>query len=356
MEPTKDACGISLCTGSGYLIRRSAFEAVGGWPTGTLADDTVLSLRLLGAGWETAFVHETLQHGTVPTNFAGHIKKHTQRTIGILQTTWNHKFFLFGPTVRKLTILQRLTGFIFGIDAFSKTLFLVALIIIPSVLIIGGVLVACVTADQLRWLIRLCFIHVFLSRLQEWIASLPFGYRLGQKERRAALWLAPYDTIALIKFLLPMHLSKVSVSPPRTKSTASDSSYHLSHRLKNIVFTEKGYIHLLYLLYLFLAVEASLTRVFEAGSTTQGLIYLVTHIFFPPLLWFVIAMAFMVPLRYAIWPPLARSKADFVEGEGESCAGNGNKEEIGARTWMGELGYSIGFIFAIVMFCGSFVF
>lgn len=43
MEVTKDTCGVAWCTGSGYIIRRSALESIGGWPTGTLAEDTFTS-------------------------------------------------------------------------------------------------------------------------------------------------------------------------------------------------------------------------------------------------------------------------------------------------------------------------
>jgi len=77
-EPVKDAAGVAWCTGSGYAIRRLALDGIGGFPTGSLAEDVCCSSVLLGAGWKTAYVHEPLQYGTVPESFSGHIKQRTR--------------------------------------------------------------------------------------------------------------------------------------------------------------------------------------------------------------------------------------------------------------------------------------
>jgi cellulose synthase/poly-beta-1,6-N-acetylglucosamine synthase-like glycosyltransferase len=81
MEPTKDANGVAWCTGSGYAIRRKALESIGGWPVGSLAEDTFTSSLLLGSGWKTAFCHEALQYGTVPDTLTGHLKQRTRWTL-----------------------------------------------------------------------------------------------------------------------------------------------------------------------------------------------------------------------------------------------------------------------------------
>lgn len=77
-EPIKDAMGVAWCTGSGYVIRRAALEEIGGFPTGSLAEDVCCSSMLLGAGWHTAFVHEPLQFGTVPDSLTSHLKQRTR--------------------------------------------------------------------------------------------------------------------------------------------------------------------------------------------------------------------------------------------------------------------------------------
>lgn len=74
----KDSLGVAWCTGSGYVMRRAALEAIGGFPTGSLAEDVCTSSMLLGSGWNTAFVHEPLQFGTVPDSLSSHLKQRTR--------------------------------------------------------------------------------------------------------------------------------------------------------------------------------------------------------------------------------------------------------------------------------------
>ncbi len=77
-EPIKDALGVAWCTGSGYVVRRTALDEIGQIPIGSVAEDVLTSTLLLGAGWKTAYVHEPLQYGTVPDSYGGHIKQRTR--------------------------------------------------------------------------------------------------------------------------------------------------------------------------------------------------------------------------------------------------------------------------------------
>lgn len=77
-EPIKDALGVAWCTGSGYVVRRSALNDIGQFPVGSVAEDVLSSTMLLGRGWRTAYVHERLQWGLVPDDYGGHIKQRTR--------------------------------------------------------------------------------------------------------------------------------------------------------------------------------------------------------------------------------------------------------------------------------------
>jgi hypothetical protein len=65
----------------------------------------------------------------------------------------------------------------------------------PIVLVSGGTLIAYANNDQLRLLTRLCFVALIANRLNEWIMTLPAGYRLGQRDAGAMLWMAPCQYI-----------------------------------------------------------------------------------------------------------------------------------------------------------------
>lgn len=77
-ETVKDAMGVAWCTGSGYVVRRTALDQIGNFPCGSLAEDVATSTLLLGKGWKTAYVHEKLQFGTVPEDYGSHLKQRTR--------------------------------------------------------------------------------------------------------------------------------------------------------------------------------------------------------------------------------------------------------------------------------------
>lgn len=78
VEPIKDRMGVAWCTGSGYAIRRAALHQIGGFPTGSVAEDVLCSSLLLAAGWKTCYVQERLQYGLVPDSYISHVKQRTR--------------------------------------------------------------------------------------------------------------------------------------------------------------------------------------------------------------------------------------------------------------------------------------
>jgi cellulose synthase/poly-beta-1,6-N-acetylglucosamine synthase-like glycosyltransferase len=187
---------VAWCTGSGYAIRRSALEGIGNFPTGSLAEDVCCSSMLLGAGWKTSYVHEPLQYGTVPESFTGHLQQRTRWTLGTMQTAVKLRFCVFGPLVRKMSLFQRLSGFVYTISSLFNIFLTTSLLAMPIVLISGSTLVAYANFYQLRWLIRFCFFAVTANQLNVYVLHLPAGYRLGQRESEAMMWMAPCKCFA----------------------------------------------------------------------------------------------------------------------------------------------------------------
>ena len=74
-EPLNDRLGAAMCTGTGYVVRRSALEDIGGWPLAEAAEDLMCSSTLSNAGWKVAFVGESLQHGLAPESLRAHVKQ-----------------------------------------------------------------------------------------------------------------------------------------------------------------------------------------------------------------------------------------------------------------------------------------
>ena len=59
-EALNDRLGASMCTGTGYVARRSAIESIGGWPLAISGEDYLCSAMLSDKGWGIAFVSRIL--------------------------------------------------------------------------------------------------------------------------------------------------------------------------------------------------------------------------------------------------------------------------------------------------------
>lgn len=71
-EPIRETMGSTWCGGSGYIVRRTALDSIGGFPIGSLSEDSYFSNVLLGKGWKIRHVDESLQYGRVPESYKAH--------------------------------------------------------------------------------------------------------------------------------------------------------------------------------------------------------------------------------------------------------------------------------------------
>lgn len=113
------------------------------------------------------------------------------QTIGTVQTSFKLRFSLFGPLVKHMTFPQRLCGFVYTISSLFTVFLVLSMFTAPIVLVAGGNMVPYNTTDQLKWLIRANFLTTILNRINEFVSYLPSGYRTGQRDARAMMWMAP---------------------------------------------------------------------------------------------------------------------------------------------------------------------
>ena len=74
-EVLNDRLGAVMCTGTGYMVRRSALAEIGGWPLAETGEDYMCSAVLSNAGWKVAFVKEFLQYGLAPESLRALLKQ-----------------------------------------------------------------------------------------------------------------------------------------------------------------------------------------------------------------------------------------------------------------------------------------
>lgn len=319
-EPVKDALGVAWCTGSGYVCRRSALDAIGNFPCGSLAEDVYTSTLMLGAGWHTAYVHEALQFGTVPEDYGSHLKQRTRWAIGTVDTSFKLRFCLWGSKVKHLTFAQRASSFIYAFLSLFNIFLTLSIFAMPIVLITNRPLVAYANDTQLRWLIRACFAGFVVNRLCEFVLFLPAGYAVGQRGGRSQLWMAPYIALTIIRsFVLPKWLGGQTQAFKPTgslQSALNERSRKLRapmyRRIWTVLINYLAGFHVAYVYFVLVAVVLSTYRCFLKHTLRDKLLCLVTHAFWPPLAWIMLVSAFWIPITYAVDPPTVPDREELL--------------------------------------------
>jgi cellulose synthase (UDP-forming) len=80
----KDAHGAMFCCGTNVVFRRTALEAVGGFPERSLTEDFELSIELHERGWRSVYVSEVLAAGLGPEDMASYVSQQHRWARGCL--------------------------------------------------------------------------------------------------------------------------------------------------------------------------------------------------------------------------------------------------------------------------------
>jgi cellulose synthase/poly-beta-1,6-N-acetylglucosamine synthase-like glycosyltransferase/exo-beta-1,3-glucanase (GH17 family) len=132
-----------IAHGTMLLVRRSAFDEVGGWSTATITEDTELGLRLLEAGYEGTYTNRRYGWGLLPDTFEAFKTQRHRWAYGAMQIIRRHWPFM-KPSAPGLNYRQKsqyIAGWSYWIsDAFGVltaflNLFWVPLIIAADMMI-----------------------------------------------------------------------------------------------------------------------------------------------------------------------------------------------------------------------------
>jgi cellulose synthase (UDP-forming) len=80
----KDGLGATFCCGTNVLFRRSAIDAIGGFPEQSLTEDFELSIMLHELGWRSAYVPMVLARGLGPEDMASYVSQQQRWARGCL--------------------------------------------------------------------------------------------------------------------------------------------------------------------------------------------------------------------------------------------------------------------------------
>lgn len=108
IEPIKDAAGSVVCSGTSFVVRRSALEQVGGFVTDSLSEDYFTGIQLSAKGYRLVYLNEKLSAGLAAENIAAYATQRLRWARGTLQA-----FFIDSNplTIAGLSPIQRIAHF-----------------------------------------------------------------------------------------------------------------------------------------------------------------------------------------------------------------------------------------------------
>lgn len=227
-----------LNVGSNAVFRRSAIDAIGMIPVGTITEDMATSMLLQAKGYKTIFINENLAMGLAPESFSDYVIQRDRWCRGNIQVLkkWNP------ITLPGLTFMQRLIyfdGVLYWFFGLQKIIYNIG----PILFLITGI--AVFYADIFTML--LFFTPTY------YISSLIFT--LFNHKNRTYVWahiyetaLAPFLSISALSELLFSNRIKFSVTP----KGGSQAKTHFSFRV--------GFPHIILLIFSLVALGFGISK------------------------------------------------------------------------------------------------
>lgn len=113
VQPARDAWGIAFCCGTSSIIRWRAIEAIGGFPTDSVTEDLLITLRLQEEGWRTVYLNEPLTEGLAPEGVVEYIVQRARWCLGLVQIVRGRSGILARNRLRPIDRLSLLDAFLF---------------------------------------------------------------------------------------------------------------------------------------------------------------------------------------------------------------------------------------------------
>lgn len=147
IQPMRDGAGSVICSGTSFVVRRSALESMGGFVTDSLSEDYFTGIRLSAQGYQLIYLDEKLSAGLAAENMASQAVQRVRWARGTLQA-----FFISANplTIPGLSLLQRLAH-LEGLLHWFTSLSRVGFLLMPLAYSFLGVIPLRATAAELMY-------------------------------------------------------------------------------------------------------------------------------------------------------------------------------------------------------------
>ncbi len=125
IQPIRDAANSVVCSGTSFVVRRSALEAVGGFVTDSVSEDYFTGIRISAIGYRLVYLDEKLSAGLAAENITAHALQRLRWGRGTLQAFFIKANPLTIPGLRPLQRLGHLEGLLHWFTSISRGGFLI---------------------------------------------------------------------------------------------------------------------------------------------------------------------------------------------------------------------------------------
>ena len=199
----QNAAQAAWCTGSGFVVRRTALEQIGGFPEGHLLEDFLTSLLFSAAGWGTVLVPGPLQWGLAADTMASLLKQRQRWAAGVISLCR----FAFSRKARQMPAIVRLRGLLWGVvDTYTSAVWTLCMIVLPLAVMTGKPLL---TDHRLRFQLHLAFFDFVAQSMCYYLLSSIFNFRMSMLDHHlSVIWTVPLRLAVACRYILHMILGR----------------------------------------------------------------------------------------------------------------------------------------------------
>lgn len=210
IQPIRDGAGSVICSGTSFVVRRSALQETGGFVTDSLSEDYFTGIRLSAQGYQLVYLDEKLSAGLAAENIAAHAVQRLRWARGTLQAFFIKANPLTIPGLNLIQRLAHLEGLLHWFTSISKVGFL----LMPLAYSFLGVIPIRARAEELLYY----FVPYYLVQLSVF-SWLNYRSRSALLSDIYSLVLAIPLALTVVQVMLNPFSKGFKVTP---KGTASD--------------------------------------------------------------------------------------------------------------------------------------
>jgi cellulose synthase (UDP-forming) len=219
IQPIRDGVGSVICSGTSFVVRRTALEEAGGFNTDSISEDYFTGIALSAKGHRLVYLDEKLSAGLAAENIAAHATQRLRWARGTLQAF----FIQANPlTIPGLNLVQRIAH-LEGLLHWFTSLARVGFLLMPLAYSFLGVIPLRATPEELMFF----FLPFYLVQLSAF-AWLNYRSRSALLSDIYSLVLAFPLAITVIQVMLKPFSRGFRVTPKGTASDRFAFNWHLA--------------------------------------------------------------------------------------------------------------------------------